>query len=112
MSLLDDEGDITAEFEQCLKAIFSKYCSPASSDGVLAHQAAMSSDALDTWARDTNGLPLPQEQKDELLECMDVTDDGALTFKGFLQLYQLQTESDPEETWKDLVCVSSSAAPG
>ena len=61
---------------------------------------------------------------------MDVTDDGALTwvtppnlftvflksctktnargrsrsFKGFMQVYQLQTENDAEETWKDLVC--------
>jgi hypothetical protein len=27
-----------------------------------------------------------------------------VSFKGFLQLYQLQTENDEEETWKDLVC--------
>ena len=25
-------------------------------------------------------------------------------FKGFLQVYQLQTENDEEETWRDLVC--------
>lgn len=24
-------------------------------------------------------------------------------FKGFLQIYQLQTENDEEETWRDLV---------
>jgi hypothetical protein len=24
-------------------------------------------------------------------------------FKGFMQIYQLQTENDEEETWKDLV---------
>lgn len=28
---------------------------------------------------------------------------GYVSFKGFLQIYQLQTENDEEETWKDLV---------
>ena len=55
------------------------------------------------------------------MEFMDVTDTGCLTlvtlvlrihrrlliigyrFKGFLQVYQLQTENDEEETWRDLV---------
>ena len=27
-------------------------------------------------------------------------------FKGFLQIYQLQTENDEEETWKDLASIS------
>lgn len=26
------------------------------------------------------------------------------SFKGFMQIYQLQTENDEEETWRDLVC--------
>jgi hypothetical protein len=33
--------------------------------------------------------------------------DSKRRFKGFLQIYQLQTENDEEETWKDLVCASS-----
>ena len=55
---------------------------------------------------------------------MDVTDTGCLTlviaapdvdrylltvehrFKGFLQVYQLQTENDEEETWRDLVWIN------
>jgi len=36
------------------------------------------------------------------MEFLDVTDTGCLTFKGFLQVYQLQTENDEEETWRDL----------
>lgn len=54
-------------------------------------------------ATDTNGAPFAQETKDELIEFMDVTEQGGLTFKGFLQIYQLQTENDEEETWRDLV---------
>jgi len=64
--------------------------------------AYLSKEGLDAWARDTNGAPFSQETKEELVEFLDVTDDGELTFKGFLQIYQLQTENDEEETWRDL----------
>ena len=81
----------------------------------------MSSEGLDAWASDTNGTPFSEDTKAELMEFMDVTDTGCLTwvavalrisrhsliveyrFKGFLQVYQLQTENDEEETWRDLV---------
>jgi len=78
---------------------------------------------LDEWARDTNGVPFSKETKEELIEFLDVTADGGLTcvvrrqrgwvmliknrLKGFLQIYQLQTENDEEETWRDLVRSSS-----
>jgi hypothetical protein len=89
--------------------------------------AYLSPEGLDAWARDTNGSPFSQETKEELVEFLDVTPAGELTsvlpclslsdmpqqglltltgfcrFKGFLQLYQLQTENDEEETWRDLV---------
>ncbi|KAF5380905.1 hypothetical protein D9615_003886 [Tricholomella constricta] len=64
--------------------------------------AYLSPEGLDAWAQDTNGAPFSQETKDELIEFLDVTDEGGLTFKGFLQIYQLQTENDEEETWRDL----------
>ncbi|EKM82753.1 hypothetical protein AGABI1DRAFT_111333 [Agaricus bisporus var. burnettii JB137-S8] len=118
VQLLDDEGIISDELEACLKHIFAKYCSPphplahapdGSADGsgrmVLltpASNAFLSPEGLDAWARDTNGAPFSQETKDELVEFLDVTDDGGLTFKGFMQIYQLQTENDEEETWRDL----------
>jgi hypothetical protein len=90
-------------------------------------------EGLDEWAKDTNGAPFSQETKDELIEFLDVTDDGCLTcvcfftvdplgvlilcvgddrFKGFLQIYQLQTENDEEETWRDLVSLSDSILSG
>jgi hypothetical protein len=34
---------------------------------------------LDDWARDTNGEAFSQATKDEILESLDVTDDGNLT---------------------------------
>jgi hypothetical protein len=81
---------------------------------------------LDKWAVDTNGHSFPEETKEELREFLDVTEEGCLTcvifvadhfpvsdtftphrFKGFLQIYQLQTENDEEETWRDLVRLPS-----
>ncbi|EIW85024.1 hypothetical protein CONPUDRAFT_149888 [Coniophora puteana RWD-64-598 SS2] len=108
--LLDDDGAISQKFEACLKHIFAKYCFPRPPKPPVSARlllvpptgAYFSSDALDAWARDTNGAPFSEETKQELRDYLDVTDDGGLTFKGFLQIYQLQTENDEEETWRDL----------
>ena len=63
----------------------------------------MTAQGLDAWATDTNGSLFSDETKEEMLEFLDVTDLGDLTFKGFLQIYQLQTENEEDETWNDLV---------
>ncbi|KAF8447579.1 hypothetical protein L210DRAFT_2804296 [Boletus edulis BED1] len=107
--LLDDDGAISQKFEACLKHIFTKYCTPA--PPAVSHAlsllappegAYLTQEGLDAWACDTNGAPFSQETKDELVEFLDVTHDGSLTLKGFMQIYQLQTENDEEETWRDL----------
>ncbi|EJD05817.1 uncharacterized protein FOMMEDRAFT_104082 [Fomitiporia mediterranea MF3/22] len=112
VQLLDDEGAVSEKFERCLKHIFAKYCTPKATPPsasksldaqllVPPENAYFTPEALDQWAIDTNGSPLPNEAKEEL-ELLDGTEEGYLTFQGFLQIYQLQTESDEEETWKDL----------
>lgn len=108
--LLDDEGEVSDQFEACLKHIFAKYCTPPaemrnSYNGKLLTPPAnayLSPEGLDNWAQDTNGAPFSKEAKEQLIEFLDVTPDGGLTLKGFLQIYQLQTENDEEETWRDL----------
>lgn len=109
--LLTSDGSISDEFERCLKHVFAKYCTPLPPDGPSGKRsifssppdgAYLSSEGLDAWATDTNGTPFSEDTKKELMEFMDVTDTGCLTFKGFLQVYQLQTENDEEETWRDL----------
>ncbi|KAA1474925.1 hypothetical protein DENSPDRAFT_782634 [Dentipellis sp. KUC8613] len=112
VQLLDVDGAISRQLETCLKHIFAKYCTPkpSSSNAGEKHLALLYPPAgayldqagLDSWARDTNGAPFSEETKEELQEFLDVTDDGGLTFKGFMQIYQLQTENDEEETWRDL----------
>ncbi|KAF9264802.1 hypothetical protein L218DRAFT_862409 [Marasmius fiardii PR-910] len=111
--LLDEEGDITELLENCLKRVFGKYCTPSSTSETsdLPEDAYLSLEGLNQWAIDTNGEPFSKETKDELFEFLDVNEQGYLTFKGFLQIYQLQTENDEEETWRDLVsCTQFSLA--
>lgn len=77
-----------------MQHIFAKYCtpppgpaqSPSGTDGagrtvllIPPPNAYISSEGLDAWACDTNGAPFTQETKDELVEFLDVTDDGGLT---------------------------------
>jgi len=109
--LLTSDGSISDEFERCLKHVFAKYCAPQPPAGTNGkggifltppEGAYLSSKGLDAWATDTNGTPFSDDTKEELMEFLDVTDTGCLTFKGFLQVYQLQTENDEEETWRDL----------
>ncbi|KAL5533150.1 hypothetical protein ACEPAF_4926 [Sanghuangporus sanghuang] len=112
VQLLDADGAISDKFERCLKHIFGKYCTPKptppsaskSPDAQLlvpSENAYFTPDALDQWAIETNGSPLPEEAKEELA-LLDGAEEGYLTFQGFLQIYQLQTETDEEETWRDL----------
>ncbi|KAL1944557.1 hypothetical protein VTO73DRAFT_2987 [Trametes versicolor] len=109
VQLLDDDSAISIALESCLKHVFAKYCTPrpvpAQQRGELLEPpegAYLTNEGLDAWARDTNGAPFDEATKEEILEFMDVTEDGGLTFKGFMQVYQLQTENDEEETWRDL----------
>lgn len=111
----------------CLKHIFAKYCTPkvdpsSAQDGLLTPPpgAYLAEEDLQRWALETNGEPFSDETKEEVTEFFDVTDENNLTlvshpllnhilinivhsFKGFMQLYQLQTENEENETWKDLV---------
>lgn len=57
---------------------------------------------LDAFSTATNGAALPQESKDEIREFLDTDDKGNLTLRGFIEMYHLQSDNEPEETWKDL----------
>lgn len=74
------------QLESCLKHVFAKYCTPrpvpAQQRGELLEPpegAYLTNEGLDAWARDTNGAPFDEATKEEILEFMDVTEDGGLT---------------------------------
>ncbi|RKP14525.1 hypothetical protein BJ684DRAFT_8456 [Piptocephalis cylindrospora] len=93
-TLLEEDGDISPKFEAALRAMFK--CHDRDQDGALCPAE------LDAFATLTNGEPFDEDTLVELHENFDLNDQGWLTLKGFFQLYFLQTEGEPEETWKDL----------
>ncbi|PWZ02784.1 hypothetical protein BCV70DRAFT_234575 [Testicularia cyperi] len=118
VALLDDEGDLSPKFEVALIRIFARFSSSykgkqpqgeaTRTDGDEVPQRPGRDDVLteaelDEFAKATNGEPLPQESKDEIREFLDTDDTGSLTFRGFCEMFHLQSDNEPEETWKDLV---------
>ncbi|KAG0226914.1 hypothetical protein BGW41_004022 [Actinomortierella wolfii] len=93
-NLLDEEDCLIQEAEDALMEIFDRY--DVDKDG------ALNDEELDAFARDTNGDVFDEDTRAEITGFLDVNDKGHLTKKGFLQMYNLQTPNDPEETWKDL----------
>ncbi|KAJ9476933.1 hypothetical protein PHBOTO_000598 [Pseudozyma hubeiensis] len=115
--LLDEEGDLTPKFETALIRIFARFSTSykKSHPEVIAFgnksstsiPRPNSSDVLteadlDAFSTVTNGSALPQESKDEIREFLDTDKDGHLTLRGFIEMYHLQSDNEPEETWKDL----------
>lgn len=92
-SLLDEDGAISDTLEKVLKQIFAKYCTPKpeSSSVDLPPNAYLDDRGLDAWASETNGEPFSQETKDEILEFMDVTDEGNLTCEITIFNHQIST---------------------
>ncbi|KAB5593061.1 EF-hand 1, calcium-binding site protein [Ceratobasidium theobromae] len=110
VQLLEDDGAVSPK-AGVVDRIFEKYCTPRPPPrtwtthtrlGTAVESAWMDEAGLDAWARDTNGAEFPPETKEEMRDTLDVTEAGHLTFNGFIQIYQLQTENDEEETWRDL----------
>ncbi|KAI9199531.1 uncharacterized protein BJ171DRAFT_517844 [Polychytrium aggregatum] len=94
IELLDDEDALIPAAAKALTEIFARF--DVDQDGALNLQE------LNAFATATNGKPFDQESIDEIQEYFNCTDDGALTLIGFFEMYQMQTLSEPEETWKDL----------
>eukprot|EP01132_Coremiostelium_polycephalum_P000543 gene543-685_t len=94
-NLIDDQEDYFVEkAENALKEIFSRY--DLDKDGCLNRSE------LDKFAIGCNGKPFDQESVNELTEAFDCNEKGYLTQRGFMEMYFMQSISDPEETWKDI----------
>ncbi|KAG8906276.1 hypothetical protein FRB99_007213 [Tulasnella sp. 403] len=109
VQLLEADGRLSDKFEACLAHIFSKYLEAPfnperCANGLLRPppHAYLTTEGLDRYATETNGQPFGDDTKQELRDMLDVDEQGRLTLEGFFQIYQLQTENDEEETWRDL----------
>ena len=92
--LLDEEDAFLPHITEKLTEIFGRF--DEDKDGVL------NDGELSEYFRATNGQPMGKDVKKEIQEAFDVDKDGNLTAKGFIEMYQLQTLADPDETIKDL----------
>ncbi|GAA5896648.1 hypothetical protein JCM6882_005749 [Rhodosporidiobolus microsporus] len=108
-NLISEEGELSDEFYAVLKQVFLKHSKQrkgltAKEAEVLGYsdEAVMGRSELDAFAQATNGQDLSDDSYKEIVEYLDVTDKQELTFKGFTQLYTLQTQNDHAETVHDL----------
>lgn len=99
--LLDEKGDATRNFKQCLVALFKRF--DVDGDNLLSESE------LKAFSREAN----PDEREfsvdelEEMHEFFDWKESGSagvagLTLRGWLQMYVTQTASDEGETWRDL----------
>eukprot|EP01133_Synstelium_polycarpum_P009112 gene9112-10685_t len=93
--LLDDQDDFFIEkAEAALNEIFARYDDDKND--------ALTIDQLNAFAVQCNGKPFDKESLDSIQEAFECTDAGLLTKRGFLEMYYMQTISDPAETWRDI----------
>eukprot|EP00842_Homolaphlyctis_polyrhiza_P000876 jgi/Hompol1/178/HPOL_005248-RA len=92
--ILDDEDDFTAPARQAFETIFKRFDKDA--DGVL-NQAE-----LDAFAVFSNGAKFDEATLAEIRSYFNVNEHGHMTLRGFLEMFQVQTLGDEDETWKDL----------
>ncbi|GAA6029316.1 hypothetical protein JCM8097_003617 [Rhodosporidiobolus ruineniae] len=109
--LMDEEGELSDAFYSVLRTVFRKYAKGAGGEGLsekdrialgYGDEAVMDRAALDKFTLATNGQELSQDSYQEIVDYLDTTDKQELTFKGFTQLYSLQTQNDGDETIHDL----------
>ncbi|KAJ1909895.1 hypothetical protein IWQ60_010932 [Tieghemiomyces parasiticus] len=94
--LLDEDGDLTPEFDRALVEIFGRYAK--------TNPESLDEAELRAYSTFCNGTPFSDDDLEDILGNLDSTEDGKrLTVAGFVQLYHLQTAGgDEEETWRDL----------
>ncbi|KAJ3071983.1 hypothetical protein HDU98_004471 [Podochytrium sp. JEL0797] len=93
--LLDGDDALLPNVSTALLEIFCRF--DDDNDGALNRLE------LERFAIATNGEKFEEEAIEELKKSFNVNADGHLTRAGFLEMYQLQTLSDPGETWRDLI---------
>ncbi|KAI8830842.1 hypothetical protein BC829DRAFT_494641 [Chytridium lagenaria] len=93
--LIGDQDQLTTQVVAALLEIFGRFDDD--------NDAALSREELEAFAIATNGEKFEEEAVNELKKSFNVDANGNLTRRGFLEMYQLQTLSDPDETWRDLI---------
>ncbi|KAJ3203563.1 hypothetical protein HDU83_006681 [Entophlyctis luteolus] len=93
--LLDADDALLPNVRTALLEIFARF--DDDNDGALNRLE------LERFAIATNGEKFEESAIDELKKSFNCDAEGNLTRTGFLEMYQLQTLSEPNETWRDLI---------
>ncbi|KAL0075842.1 hypothetical protein J3Q64DRAFT_1774428 [Phycomyces blakesleeanus] len=88
-----DTDEFLPRVEEILREIFNRF--DKDKDGVW------NTKEIQDFAEATNGRPFDDSVIDEITESFDVDEKDQLTYKGFYQMYHIQTLSEPEETLND-----------
>jgi len=91
---LDPDGNFRPLFEKTLKEIFNRFD--------VDKDKKLSPEELSNFSITCNGKPFDETVLDDIRKFLAVDEKGYLLEEGFLQMYSLQTVTDPNETWKDL----------
>ncbi|CAO3591189.1 unnamed protein product [Absidia cylindrospora] len=91
--LLDDSDNFLPRVEEILKEIYTHFDQDKDS--------FWNTKELQAFAEATNGRQFDQSSLDEIIDSFDVNKENQLTFRGFYEMYHIQTLSDPEETLND-----------
>ncbi len=99
---LDDEDSFLPQVTKCLLEIFDRF--DVDKDGTLNDKeiGAYFAATNDMDFSDDEEEEMEQEVLQEIKDNFETDDNGNLTKRGFLEMYQLQTLSEPQETWRDL----------
>lgn len=96
LPLLDEEDAFTAQTESALLQIFSRFA--------LKHPKRLSPSELAAFVQAANHKPFTAEELSEMKIYFEM-DEDSLTERGFLEMYQIQSLADEDETRRDLVAL-------
>ena len=107
MELLDNEGDFTDRCREVLTEVFQRF--DKDSDGALNDEeldqfstVSYFVDIFVNFVKACNGKPFDKDSKEEIKTYFKLDKNGNLTLNGFMEMYHMQTSSEPKETWRDL----------
>ena len=103
VGLLEKNGDLTKQMKLVLGEIFTRF--DADGDDALS-QAELEAFAVAS----KTGEGINEDEIKQLGTFFDTDPKGNLTRKGFEQMYLMQSNSQPDDTWRDLKALGYSKA--
>jgi len=92
---LIERNALTPAFRSVLREVFNRFD--------LNQDKALCRDELEGFAKATqSGSEIGKDELKQLGQFFDTNTKGNLTLKGFEQMYLMQTNQQPEDTWRDL----------